>query len=584
MAKTNSELVTDLYQTFLQRKPVDAELTYYTQRLDWGLLTRAGVAYTIINASEYNSAAEEVTRLYMAAFKRIPDFDGLGFWLTVHRNGSTDAQIADIFTRSPEFESKYGPNVSTSDFLDLLYKNVMDRAADAGGKQYWTDLLNKGLTRGDVVNSFAQSPEFQAKSAGKVLTTLLYTSMAGRTPTDAELAAAPTERELLVSKVAEAAGTAGSALSVTYSNSVFSESLGNDGSISNTITLTLSGDTFKAATNASFGKISNVPAGLTASLTKVDNTTALLTLKGTAKDHGAINNVSNLTVTLDDSAFTTNKSSTISGAVKSDIKVSFVDLPLSETNGVLTAAGALSNTLAVDLSALKLSFGGAATSLVGGSLAKVKDIDFSELKPAPTSTTGTTTTTTTTTTKSVTIKGDAQVNIITAAGYATTIDGGLGPDVINCGTAKDTIVFASTPIWNGADTINGFTIGKGGDVLNFSAFLNKTGTTSIATVEILSGAMTPKTWASGDVLVAQGNSIDADAIANMFAANRAFAAPTKAAKMVMITCDIVGSANIWYILNQTDVTSITSDEVTLVGTLKDVNNLALTGFDAGNFA
>ena len=48
----------------------------------------------------------------------------------------------------------------------------------------------------------------------------------------------------------------------------------------------------------------------------------------------------------------------------------------------------------------------------------------------------------------------------------------------------------------------------------------------------------------------------------------------------------MGDARIWYVVNQTGTSVIDSSEITLVGVLKDVNNLALSGygFVAGNFA
>ncbi len=155
-------------------------------------------------------------------------------------------------------------------------------------------------------------------------------------------------------------------------------------------------------------------------------------------------------------------------------------------------------------------------------------------------------------------------------------------DSMTGGTAVDTFNFGMTPAANGFDVINNYTIGKGGDVLNFSAFLNKTGTTHIATVN--AAAITPKVWANGDVLTVQGNALDPVKLAALFGAGKPFAAPTVASKMVLITADIIGDASIWFVINQLDVANITPDEITLVGVLKNVNNLGLVGFDATNFS
>ena len=100
---------------------------------------------------------------------------------------------------------------------------------------------------------------------------------------------------------------------------------------------------------------------------------------------------------------------------------------------------------------------------------------------------------------------------------------------------------------------------------------------------------------NGDVLVAVGNGLNTpEAVAGLFGTGLAaapFAQPSVAAKSapakaVLITADIVGDARIWYVVNQTGTSVIDNTEVTLVGLLKDVNNLALTGygFVAANFA
>lgn len=303
--------------------------------------------------------------------------------------------------------------------------------------------------------------------------------------------------------------------------------------------MTLSGDTFKGAAGTSLGKITNIPSGLTAKLTKVTDTSATLTLTGSAKDHGSANNISNLTVTLDNSAFTSGQASLVSGATKSDIKVTFLDLPLKESNHVLSGSGSLSTALSIDLSTDKILFGTTSISLLEGSLAQVVDVDLSDIKPSTS-----TTSSTTKSTIAISIKGDDQANTITAGGYPTTIDGGKGDDKITAGSAKDTIVFATTS----------------------------------------DAATTAKVWANGDVLVIQGNDLTAAKLAALFGTGKPFAAPTSAGKAVLITADIVGDASIWYVVNQTDTTAITSNEITLVGTLKGINNLDLVGFDATNFA
>ncbi len=54
--------------------------------------------------------------------------------------------MANGFIGSPEFSSTYGA-LNNSQFVELMYTNVLHRPSDAG-RQTWLDLLNNGGTRG----------------------------------------------------------------------------------------------------------------------------------------------------------------------------------------------------------------------------------------------------------------------------------------------------------------------------------------------------------------------------------------------------------------------------------------------------
>jgi uncharacterized protein YjbI with pentapeptide repeats len=104
-----------------------------------------------------------VTRLYGAYFKRNPDQAGFNFWMAEIRNGRwTNAKAAQFFSTSPEFARLYGGNLSNEAFLTLTYRNVFDRAPDSGGQAYWLGRLSNGLSRGEMVLFFSDSPEYRA--------------------------------------------------------------------------------------------------------------------------------------------------------------------------------------------------------------------------------------------------------------------------------------------------------------------------------------------------------------------------------------------------------------------------------------
>lgn len=75
-------------------------------------------------------------------------------------------------------------------YIDSLYQNILGRAADTAGEQYWTGQLGSGdVSQGDVLSNFAQSPEFQnlyAANPNKAINAL-YQESFGRAPDQAGL-------------------------------------------------------------------------------------------------------------------------------------------------------------------------------------------------------------------------------------------------------------------------------------------------------------------------------------------------------------------------------------------------------------
>jgi hypothetical protein len=111
--------------------------------------------------------------------------------------------------------------------------------------------------------------------------------------------------------------------SLTYSATTFDEAAANDGSISSTITITLSGDTFTGSNGAALGAVTNVPAGLTASLVRTSTTTATLSFTGNATTHTNDRDISNLTVTFGNADFTGGSASAVTGATRNDLVINF---------------------------------------------------------------------------------------------------------------------------------------------------------------------------------------------------------------------------------------------------------------------
>ena len=239
---------------------------------------------------------------------------------------------------------------------------------------------------------------------------------------------------------------------------------------------------------------------------------------------------------------------------------------LNESSGKLTISSTFQSDVSINLTTKKINTEDSEITLESGNLLNVTTIDASDFSEGE-----------------LTLIGSAIDETIYLGTKENNIRAVGGDDTLYLNSSTDTIIFEETALYNGIDSINDFTKGTSGDILNFSNFLNVTNATNVASC-VSSSSTAEISWTNGSVIVANGYSLDTpEEIAELFGAGKAFAAPSVASKSVLITADIVGDASIWYITNQTSVASIEASEVLQVGTLVGINNLTLSGFDSTNF-
>lgn len=113
-------------------------------------------------AFDINGPAGQVYRMYQAAFNRKPDLPGLGFWIKANENGRSIVGIASDFMASDEFRTLYGTNPAASAFINSMYQNVLHRAGDSDGFNWWVTQVTAGADRAGVLQGFADSAENKA--------------------------------------------------------------------------------------------------------------------------------------------------------------------------------------------------------------------------------------------------------------------------------------------------------------------------------------------------------------------------------------------------------------------------------------
>ena len=176
------------YRDFFHREIDPTGLAFWMAAIDAGSITRAQMVKSLVGSDEFGVRIGTIARLYFSAFERFPDVGGLAYWSQVYSSNVPLASIAQAFAQSAEFQARYGA-LNERGYMTQLYQNVLGRAPDQAGLDYWTGQLESfSLSRGQVLEAFSQSPEFALGVGNEVLVTMLYIAVLQRTPDPAGFA------------------------------------------------------------------------------------------------------------------------------------------------------------------------------------------------------------------------------------------------------------------------------------------------------------------------------------------------------------------------------------------------------------
>jgi titin len=180
-------MVDRFYLDMLGRLPTSSERSSRAAQLTAGTLTPGGLVAALRLDPDNVNNVDTVTRLYRAYFLRIPDKGGLTYWIKQRRvNGKKLNAISDFFASSSEFKAKYG-KLTNRAFVQRVYQNVLGRAGETKGVNYWTSRLdNKTNTRGQVMTGFSESNEYKTKQVSEVDVSVIFILLAGKAPTTTE--------------------------------------------------------------------------------------------------------------------------------------------------------------------------------------------------------------------------------------------------------------------------------------------------------------------------------------------------------------------------------------------------------------
>lgn len=177
----DTEFVTRLYRTFMNREPDQGGLDFWLTQLksgkdrmyvfngfvgsvEWanvcltyGIVSGSSTQPTIVKEPT-QGINDFTTRMYTTCLGRPSDPVGQSFWASSLANMKVSGtEVARFFFFGSEFTNK---NYSDSEYVIRLYRTFMGREPDQGGFNYWMSMLNKGYSRKYVFDSFSVSGEF----------------------------------------------------------------------------------------------------------------------------------------------------------------------------------------------------------------------------------------------------------------------------------------------------------------------------------------------------------------------------------------------------------------------------------------
>ncbi|HAS11789.1 MAG TPA: hypothetical protein DCS55_14935 [Acidimicrobiaceae bacterium] len=175
-ATPEARVIKSLYELFLGRTPNVLEQQHWTRVMR----SKDVTALTTALAVSDEWAGTRVNELYRTVLGRSADAGGRAHWVKAIASGGRLKAVAAALYGSDEHFERNGR--SPRRFVEALYEDILGRAGDENGIWYWQVRLAQGLSRESVAASFYASAESRQD---RVVS--LYREILGRYPDGAGL-------------------------------------------------------------------------------------------------------------------------------------------------------------------------------------------------------------------------------------------------------------------------------------------------------------------------------------------------------------------------------------------------------------
>jgi hypothetical protein len=183
---SDTQYITDLYNTFFSRAPDSGGLTYWQSQLSGGM-DRGALLNNFLFSTEFSNTMTALfgsttprpeinmtIDLYRGILGVLPDSGGFNFWLDQIRKAqcqggpaltSQVGTLAQAFIGSAQYANRDAArpaNLRNAMYVGDLYNAFLRRGGDLNGYLFWVGQLNSGAqSRTSLANQFVASTEFQ---------------------------------------------------------------------------------------------------------------------------------------------------------------------------------------------------------------------------------------------------------------------------------------------------------------------------------------------------------------------------------------------------------------------------------------
>jgi len=191
-------LVDRQYLDLLHRNSELQGHEYYVGALCSDEMTYSGLVNNFITSKEFSliNNYDFILRSYFGIYNnqyklrydnslyKLPDYETINYWNNKMEKFSSEKEsklsVINSFSADALWDKKT-PEISNSDFVDLLYKHILGRAPEKAGYDYHlSNLENNKITREEMLLVFIDSAEAKGKYANQVLTEISYFGLLGR--------------------------------------------------------------------------------------------------------------------------------------------------------------------------------------------------------------------------------------------------------------------------------------------------------------------------------------------------------------------------------------------------------------------